>query len=358
MARRATLNDVAAAAGVSSATVDRVLNSRLPVKEATALRVIEAAERLGHHGARLMRERLREHTELRSLGFCLQKRHAAFYRAFADDLNAAVAAPGQPRAVSVIEYIDALEPAEIARRILEVGREVDALALVAIEHPHVTEAIRTLHAEGRPCWTLLSDLSVPERAGYVGVDGRKSGRTAAWTISRLAPAPGPVAVFVGSYRYLGQEVCEMSFRAYLREHAPQFRVLDTLVNLEDDQMAYETTLDLLRREPGLVGLYAAGGGVAGMIRALREEASLRPPGVPSDRPHIVTVCNELTPEHRAGLIDGLVDLVLGTPTPRIARSVVAAMHAALDRRGTPAASTQPLAVQMSLPAELYVAENL
>ncbi|RZS52914.1 LacI family DNA-binding transcriptional regulator [Sphaerotilus mobilis] len=350
MGSRATLNDVALAAGVSSATVDRVLNSRLPVKEATALRVIEAAERLGHHGARLMRERLREHTALRSLGFCLQKRHASFYRLFADDLNAAVAAPGQPRAVSVIEYIDALDPAEIARRILDLGREVDALALVAIEHPHVNEAIRTLHAEGKPCWTLLSDLSAPERAGYVGVDGRKSGRTAAWTISRMAPVPGPVAVFVGSYRYLGQEVCEMSFRAYLREQAPAFRVLDTLVNLEDDQLAYETTLDLLRRQPDLVGIYAAGGGVAGIIRALRER---RPPD-----PHIVTVCNELTPEHRAGLADGLVDLVLATPTRRIARTVVAAMHAAMDRRTAAHTTAHTLAAQMSMPAALHVVENL
>ncbi len=355
MGQRATLTDVARAAGVSSATVDRVLNSRLPVKEATALRVIEAAERLGHHGARLMRERLREHTDLRSFGFCLQKRHASFYRRFAEDLNAAVAAPGQARAVAVIEYIDALDPAEIARRILDVGRQVDALALVSIEHPHVSEAIRTLHAEDRPCWTLLSDLSVPERAGHVGVDGRKSGRTAAWTISRMARAPGPVAVFVGSYRYLGQEACGMSFRAYLREDAPEVLVLDTFVNLEDDQLAYETTLDLLRRHPDLVGLYAAGGGAAGVIRALRER--------PVPGPHVVTVCNELTPEHRAGLADGLVDLVLGTPTRRIARTVVDAMHAALDRRTSPSAAAahatpHPLAVPMTLSAELHVAENL
>ena len=44
MKTKVTLNDVAEAAGVSTATVDRVLNSRLPVREGTALRVIAAAE--------------------------------------------------------------------------------------------------------------------------------------------------------------------------------------------------------------------------------------------------------------------------------------------------------------------------
>ena len=43
MAKRPTIADLADAAGVSIATVDRVLNRRHPVKETTALRVFEAA---------------------------------------------------------------------------------------------------------------------------------------------------------------------------------------------------------------------------------------------------------------------------------------------------------------------------
>jgi LacI family transcriptional regulator len=78
MSKRPTLQSVAEAAGVSSATVDRVFNGRLTVREGTALRVIEAAERIGYHGAALMRERLRmqlgERNERYVLGFCLQKR--------------------------------------------------------------------------------------------------------------------------------------------------------------------------------------------------------------------------------------------------------------------------------------------
>lgn len=75
---------MAEAAGVSPATVDRVFNSRISVREGTALRVIEAAERIGYHGAGLMRERLRaqrgERHERYTLGFCLQKRADPFYQ--------------------------------------------------------------------------------------------------------------------------------------------------------------------------------------------------------------------------------------------------------------------------------------
>ena len=48
MGKRATIADLAREAGVSVATVDRVLNQRLPVREDTALRVVAAAESIGY----------------------------------------------------------------------------------------------------------------------------------------------------------------------------------------------------------------------------------------------------------------------------------------------------------------------
>ena len=343
MTRRATLQHVAAAAAVSSATVDRVLNGRLPVREATALRVIEAAERIGYHGARLMRERLRERSPMRALGFCLQKRSHPFYMSFGQALSAAASQHRPQSCTAVIDYIDTLAPDQIAERLLTLGREVDAVAVVAVDHPYVTQAIASLQAEGKPSFALLSDVSAPQRAGYIGLDHRKNGRTAAWIIRRLATRSGPIGVFVGSHRYLGQETAEMSFRSYLREHAPDMRVLDARVNLEDTQVAYEAAIELLARERELAGLYIVGGGAAGVIRALREEPGRR----------IATVCTELTAEHRQALIDGCVDLVIATPLQLIAARAVEVMGQAIDAGGAAA-----VAAQHTVPFELYISENV
>ena len=70
MARRPTINDLARAAGVSVATVDRVLNRRLPVREDTALRVVAAAETIGYHATGLLKRRLAE-APRRHFGFLL-----------------------------------------------------------------------------------------------------------------------------------------------------------------------------------------------------------------------------------------------------------------------------------------------
>lgn len=348
MSRRPTIAAVAEAAGVSTATVDRVLNSRLPVKDGTAMRVIAAAERIGYHAAALMRERVRERAPLHTLGFCLQKRSDPFYQAFAREVSAAAARHAPQPCVGVVEFIDEIDPAAIAARLLAVGELCDAVAVVAVDHPHVTAAIEDLAARGKPVFTLLSDLSAPSRAGYVGVDPRQSGRTAAWAISRLARPAGELAevgVFVGSHRYLGQETCEIAFRSYLREHAPQFRVLETRVNLEDERLAYEAAQELLARHPALAGLYVAGGGVPGILRALREHPR-----------HVATVCTELTAERRQALIDGVIDIVLGTPLQRIAATSVAMMLRALEQLATGAPPM--VAAHYPQPFDLFTPENV
>ena len=59
MTGRMTIADVAREAGVSTATVDRVLNGREKVREATAREVFEAAHRIGYHAAGLIGQRIK-----------------------------------------------------------------------------------------------------------------------------------------------------------------------------------------------------------------------------------------------------------------------------------------------------------
>lgn len=344
MKQKITLHKVAEEAGVSTATVDRVLNSRLPVREGTARQVIAAAERLGYHGVGLMRERVKERVPTRHLGFCLQKQADPFYQALGLALQQAAAQNKPEVCLAHVVYIDALEPAAIAAQLAVLGKTVDAVAVVAVDHPHVTAAIDALRQAGKPAFALLSDLSAPQRAGYIGLDSRQCGRTAAWAISRLSKRSGEVGVFVGSHRYLGHELAEISFRSYLREHAPEFKVLDSLVNLEDGQLAHEAALELLARHPDLVGIYVAGGGMPGIVRALREEGAGR---------ELVVVGNELTADNRAALIDGVVDLVIQTPLNRLAEATVAQMLNALAAGEAFAGPQQRL-----LPMEIFTPENV
>lgn len=287
MASRPTIQDLAAAANVSVATVDRVLNGRHKVREDTARRVYEAAGAIGFHAVSLLRQRLYEGLPTYKLGFVLQKPEQHFYQAFAREIEAAVNASQGMRGIVQIEFSGSQTPSDLAAKLREVGSRNQAVAMASPDYPALTVVVEELKAKGVPVFSLLSDFASGVREGYVGLNNRKAGRTAAWMITKMARQPGKVAVFVGSHRFHGHELREIGFRSYFREHAPDFEVLDTLVNLETSQITHEATLDLLHRHPDLIGFYVAGGGMEGAISAIREEGL--------NGKYLVAV-NELTPE--------------------------------------------------------------
>jgi LacI family transcriptional regulator len=73
----------------------------------------------------------------------------------------------------------------MAQAIHRLSDEVEVLGLVALDHPLIRHAVARAAARGVRVFTLLSDLSVPQRSGYIGLDNQKAGRTAAWFIERL-----------------------------------------------------------------------------------------------------------------------------------------------------------------------------
>ena len=342
MVKRPTIADLARQSGVSVATVDRVLNRRLPVRDDTALRVVAAAEAIGYHATGLLKQRLTE-VPPRTFGFLLQKRNDEFYKSLATELTAATRAATFMRGRAVVEFMDEIVPAMIAAKIVEAGSKADALAVVAVDHPLVNEAIAAVTARGKPIFTLLSDVTAPSRSGYLAVDSRKAGRTAAWAISRLAKAAGKIGILLGSHRYLSQELSEISFRSYMREHAPEFQLLEPLINLDDQRIADEAVTGMIASNPDLGGIYVAGGGTEGVIRALRDEQA---------GGRIVAVCNELMPVTRAALIDGTVDMVLATPAAALAQRAVEVMARACNGESLGGLT------QILLPADIYVSENI
>jgi LacI family transcriptional regulator len=341
MVKRPTLQDLADAAGVSIATVDRVINRRLPVSDDTSQRVVKAAETIGYHATNLLKRRITE-MPTRRFGYLLQKPDA-FYKQLAQELLTASRTNQTVECKPTVEFVDDVEPQIIADRLLLMAKKADAVAVVAMDHPIVKQAVDTITAQGKPVFTLLSHINSEACSGHFGADSRKCGRIAGWTISRLAKKPGKIGILVGSHRYLNQELSEISFRTYMREHAPAFQLLEPIINLDDEQIAYEAVRDMVAANADLVAIYVSGGGQEGFIRALREFCT----------PHqFVAVCNELTPATRAALHDGVIDLTLGTPFAALARLLVEAMA-----KGT-TGQDMPHLRPLHLPPDVFLAENI
>ncbi|MGI3186855.1 LacI family DNA-binding transcriptional regulator [Nioella aestuarii] len=326
MAKRSTVKDVAREAGVSVSTVDRALNGRMKVREETLRKIAEAAHKVGYHARGLIEHRMAPDRPKMRLGFVLLKPSQAFYQLFSKEIEKAVAARTDIEGQAVIRYAKSQAPEEFASLMESLGRRVDALACVAVNHQSLNRVVQDLQAKGVPVFSLLNDFAQGIRRYYVGSNNVKVGRVAAWMISRSVKQPGKLALFVGGNRWHGHDLREVGFRSFIRENAPALPVLDTLVNLETRELTYEATLDLLTRHPDLRGIFIAGGGMEGAFAALREMR----------QPHeVALVVNELTDDSRAALADGYAVMAIATPLDTLCTDLIELMvHAVQSSEDT------------------------
>lgn len=340
--KRMGMVELAAAAGVSIATVDRVLNGREAVREDTRMRVAEAAQRINHPAARRLLPQAKDLPRVR-IGVLLHKQGQDFYKAFAEVVTQAVEQAAGVRGELVLEFSASQAPSEMAGHLRAMAKRCDVLAATAVNHPEVTAAVESLRDGGMPVFSLLSDFAQGARAGYIGLNNLKVGRTAGWLMGVLSRDPGMVAIFVGGHRWHGHDLRETGFRGYLRECAPHLTVMDPMVNLETRQLTYDATRGLLARQTKLRGIYVSGGGMEGAIAALRE--------VPLDK-RVPLVVSALTPDSRAGLAEGVVSMVIDTPLEKLCRDLVKHMVGAVQH-DLPQGNAQ-----FFLPPDIHVAESL
>ncbi len=177
----------------------------------------------------------------------------------------------------------------------------------------------------------------------MGPDNWKVGRTAAWVIANICKAPGRVGILVGNHRFRCQEANESGFRSYFREFAPVFTILEPLSTFETSAVAEEITEKLLNEHPDMKGLFVAGGGISGVIRALRTEDAGR---------QIVTVGHQFMDNTREALLDRTLTMLIHDPMETMTRETIAAMIRAKEE----GQSFAPY--QRNLPFELYTQENI
>jgi LacI family transcriptional regulator len=320
-----TIADVAAAAGVSAATVDRALNGRAGVHARTRDRVMLAAQRLGYVEAELVPPLPAPVT----LAFVIPGGGNTFLAMLSDALLAAAA--GMAGVSVALHRLDTYRPEALATGLRGVAAQVAGVGVVALDHPAVREAVRDLDAAGTPVLTLVSDISDVPRAAYVGIDNRAAGRLAGHLLGRcLGDRAGEVALFAGSLRYRGHEEREMGFRAICAEDFPGIVPLPAREIEDDTAQSYAAARAVLARHPELAGIYSLGGGNRGIAQALQESGRAG---------RVAFVGHELTQHTRRLLVSGAMHAVIDQDAAAEARLAVSLLARAARGQKLPATRT-------------------
>lgn len=301
--------DIALQAGVSTATVDRVLNKRPGVRQKTIDKV--------HNAARMLNKATIRPTIIPTIAADITLDAVISADAgFANDMLAKhLLDTGRESGITLrMSYPQGMNPTALADALTDcIERGTSGIIVQTLDHPLVRTVIDRAHALGIPVVTILTNLPGANIISYVGLDNRAAGRSAALLMGRLITAPAELALFVGGHLYRSHEEREMGFVSLLRHEFPGLTLLPVVQSLDDPQVIYKKLMELLKAHPNLKGILNVGGGNRGIERALMESGLDR---------NIVYICFNLTPLTRQMLISGLLDVVIHQDMEIIARHAV------------------------------------
>ena len=319
---RPTVNDIAREAGVSLATVDRVLNARPGVRDKTIRAVTEAISKLGYvrdiAAANLARSRSYK------MAFVLPDTESQFVQTLAAALDGAGAQAATARTEVVLVRCPPEDPHALAALLAGLPAQgVAGVALMAPETPVLRDAIRALRAKGLAVVALVSDLPNSDRDHFVGIDNRAAGRTAAVLMGRfLGRDVGRVMVLAQSLLLRDSAERRLGFDEVLQRDFPQVEAMQTLEAHGNSATLRAVVTEMLASTPGITGIYVLGGGMRALTAVLDDLCLTG---------KLVVIGHELTPHARSALLAGQIDAVISQNTGHLARSALRILRARADR---------------------------
>jgi LacI family transcriptional regulator len=287
--------EIAAAAGVSASTVDRVLNERGSASAAARRKVIAAALRLGvprilpspTHG-------------LIHIDVLLPDNNTPFFQR----LRAALASASaflDKRIVVHRQFVREADHAGLIRAITEPPYRRQGLIVAAPDTASVRKSLRVASARGETIVTVVSNVADAAGVVYFGIDNYRAGRTAGYVMGRVARRSGRIMFLSGRSDWAAHKLRTAGCRDVLTESFPALTCdLSSFETLDDDYRCYIAMAEALRTS-NVAGVYNSGAGSAGIKRALEQFDAERT---------VIWIAHELSDDHREYLRSGALTLII------------------------------------------------
>jgi LacI family transcriptional regulator len=323
--RAPTIREIAEATGLGTATIDRVLNDRGGVSEATRIKVHQAQARLSGRGRETLAQGLTKIAFLSDSG-------TTFNASLEATVKSYVAAHQDVECSFAGIDTAAVETAALAALIEQAAERAHGLVIVAREALAINRAVRNVTARGVPVVCLTTDLPTSDRIAYIGSDQTNAGATAAYLLGRLLRDRVGKILLVISAPYRCQEERELGFRRVLRSEFPNLQMQERINSNDALEHSYRGVSDFVREHGAPIGVYNVAGGNRGVARALIDHGL---------RGKTVFIGHELNAHSRMLLEAGEMDVVVGHDLEREVATSIATLTAYL-RHGTmpPISATQ------------------
>ena len=339
---RPTARDLAKAAGVSLATVDRVLNDRNNVSEKASRQVTEAIERIGFV-RNLSAVNLARSTIYR-FRFVLPQGGDQYLQEIMQEIRAIDDALRSEMVSADIVQIPIEDPYLVASHLASLdATKVEGVAIMAPESPQVRDALNRLVERGIHVVRLLSGKEQAAGIDFVGIDNYAAGATAARLVGRFCrKEQGAVMVIAETMRAQDSVERRLGFDNVINNAFPHLHVLPSLETHADPERTRRIIQRTLDHTGDVVALYVLSSEARIPIACALEFVRLD---------EMVVVAHERTPFSVTALKSGQIDALIAQNPGHAVRSAVRLLRARTDNR-------EALRAQDQLRIEILLIDNL
>ncbi|MGB3245721.1 MAG: LacI family DNA-binding transcriptional regulator [Sulfitobacter sp.] len=339
--QRPTTKDLAKAAGVSRATVDRVLNGREGVKQKTVERVNLAIKKLGFV-RNLQAANLAKSQSYRFI-FALPSSGDQFLQQIVARIREAQTIFSADHILCEVQHIDENDPHSVSAFLTSLDKsDVTGVAIMSPETPQVRDAISRLQERGIAALPFISNQTMMD-ANWVGIDNKSAGATAALLLGKfIGRLSGSVMVIAESMQSRDSLERRLGFDAIMNESFPLLRALPSLETYGSETRARDVIAANLNNNPDILGIYVMGSEARAPLSVVQE--------LDLD-PSIVKIAHEMTPYTEAALQAEQISGVIAQNPGHLVRSAIRRLKGIVDNRDA-------LGSQESIRIEIHLRTNI
>ncbi|MCI8646707.1 MAG: substrate-binding domain-containing protein [Firmicutes bacterium] len=296
-----TIQQIAEAAGVSRGTVDRALNNRGRINPEVAQRIRRMADEMGY--VRKNRKQVAPKKETIKIGIITQLAKSAFMLEVNRGIRQAAEELKERGIKLFVKEGISVDGDQQLRAMDELVQEnIQGLAIMPTDCESVRLKLNWLIEEaGIPVVTFNSDIVGTRRSCYVGMDNRKSGRTAAGLMGMLTGGSGKILVITGFFSNPVNNARVDGFVEELKKSYPSLELAGVQGSFDEASEVNKIITNAMLNIPGINGVFVISGGQKGIGEAYEKLQLER-------RPY--TIIYDLTPGNRDALKNGTADFLI------------------------------------------------
>ncbi len=264
-----TQNQIAEIAGVSRATVERVINNRGDVSAATRKRVLDIIQEMNYRPNRAGKTLAIRQKNLK-IGCIIVRADNPFY----SELNSGI----QEKAEEfksygfevIVESAEFCAEAQIEKIDELLEKQICALVIQPTIEPALVDKLKEVEKLKIPIVTVNTDL--PDYHSpfcYVGNDFYLCGKTAANLMAMITGNSCCIGIVTGFFNAKSHADRVEGFRDYIRD-IPGMSVAAVAENQDDEMESYYVTKTMLNEHPEINAMFLVAGGVHGAGNAIRQ----------------------------------------------------------------------------------------